>query len=277
MQSDNLDVLVSVCVITYNHEKYISQCLDSILSQETSFKFNVFVSDDCSNDQTLAIIEGYEKRFPNVHAFSRCGMEKSIVNGKPTGNMNFVENLKRATGKYIAICDGDDFWSSSDKLQIQFNILQNRTDVAIVCSSKNNLHGDRLTLGRSLIPDLVFSSKWLSFYNPIPSSSVLFRKNLFQDPPRWFFDKSEAGDWPLWFQVSRNYKIFKISRPLLNYRVHQGNFWMNKSKSERSLSALNVVRNLWHEYHSVLLLISLFAHTCRYRFHLVRERLLKKV
>lgn len=266
------EVMVSVCVITYNHEKFISQCLDSILSQKTNFKFNVFVSDDCSKDTTLDILLDYKKRFPNVDVQSRCSMEKSYVNGRPTGNRNLIENIARSNGKYIALCDGDDFWASDNKLQKQVDVLQKNQKIAIVCSSMNKVINN--TIYRKLkFPDILFSSRWLSFYNPIPSSSAMFRRENFKFPNNWYFTEAEAGDWPLWFMVARNKKIIKLSTPLLNYRVHADNFWMNKLKSERSYSAFKIVRLLTEEYSGFLLKISSCLHYVRYSFHKLIERI----
>lgn len=267
------EVIVSVCVITYNHEKFISQCLDSILSQKTNFKFNVFVSDDCSKDTTLDILLDYQKRFSNVNVQSRCNMEKSYANGRATGNRNLIENIARSNGKYIALCDGDDFWACENKLQKQVDILQENKDVAIVCSSMNKVIDDNVVFRKFKIPDITFSSNWLSFYNPIPSSSAMFRRESFQIPNCWYFTESEAGDWPLWFMVARNKKIIKLSSPLLNYRVHENNFWMNKLKSERSYSAFKIVRLLAKEYNDLLLSISSFLHFSRYSFHKLIERI----
>ena len=261
------EFLVSVCVITYNHEKYIGECLDSILNQKTSFKFNVFVSDDCSQDNTLKILRNYESLNENLSVVSRCGKGKSHFQNRPTGNMNFIENLQIANGTYIAICDGDDVWTTSDKLQNQVDVLSQRNDLALICSSKNVLCDGKLYSAKLLLPDIEFSSSLLCFFNPIPSSSALFRRSDFRPPPKWFFYDLDVGDWPLWYQITRGKKILRLSKPLLNYRIHAAGTWGQKRKSDKASSSLNVVTILRNEYGDVLLKISRLLHLVRLTFY----------
>jgi len=266
------EILVSVCVITFNHEGYIAECLDSILNQETNFKFNIFVSDDCSQDHTLEVLREYEKNYSNVHVISRCGREKSYYINRPTGNMNFVENISNANGKYIAICDGDDVWASSDKLQTQVDILSRRDDIALVCSSKNILSEGKIYITQKYLPDIAFPSTFLCFYNPIPASSAMFRKSDFHTPPKWFFHDLDIGDWPLWYQTTRGKKIYRISRPLLNYRVHPEGAWGKKKKLEKAFSALNVVTILNNEYGDYWFRLSSLLHRLRLSFYAIFEK-----
>src|SRR5690349_4970838 len=95
---------INVIVTTYNHEKYIAQCLESILEQKGDFEIEVIVGDDCSTDGTRKIVEGFGARHPN------------IISVLPKGeNLGITKNLKRCldacTGEYIAICEGDDYWT----------------------------------------------------------------------------------------------------------------------------------------------------------------------
>ena len=107
---------VSVVVLSYNHEKYIRQALDSILAQKTDFAFEVLVGDDCSQDGTRLILEEYAERYPDImRPFLR---EKNLG---PTRNL--YETLKEARGEYLASCEGDDFWTDENKLQRQSDFL----------------------------------------------------------------------------------------------------------------------------------------------------------
>lgn len=265
--------LVSVCVITYNHEKYISECLDSILSQKTNFKFNVIVSDDCSTDKTFEILKSYESRFPNVKVISRCGLPKSYANGKPTGNLNFFENMGYATGQYIAICDGDDVWNSNEKLQVELDILQRDQSIALVCSARNKIKDNVFYPNKLVIPDIEIPYWVLCFYNPIPTSSVVFRQELMKPQPKWFFEL-EMGDWPMWFSVVRGQKFFKLSKAYVDYRIHSAGAWGKMTKSQKALSALSAVKTMRKEYGDIFFRISILLHTLRYQFHKLRESIL---
>jgi glycosyltransferase involved in cell wall biosynthesis len=273
MENNTSSVLVSVCVITYNHEAYIVDCLDSILNQKTNFNFNIFISDDCSTDKTLEIITGYSEKYDKINVLSRCGLEKSKVNGKNTGNKNFIDNINRANGVFIATCDGDDVWSSELKLQKQIDLMLSNKEIAIVCSSKNKIINNKLIKSSLNLPDFIFPWSILCFFNPIPSSSVLFRKDLFKYPNEWFFTKSDIGDWPLWFSVSKGKKIFKISESLINYRIHSSGTWGEKRKSQKAYSSLQVVKHLAQENSTFQLGISMLLHTIRYSFLKILENI----
>ena len=114
---------VTVCVVTYNQEKYIEQCLQSIVDQETDFDFEIIVSDDCSTDKTREIIQHFADKYPNV---------KPLLREKNIGALeNFVDTHRRATGEYICHMDGDDYWLPS-KLQKQADFLEENSECNLV-------------------------------------------------------------------------------------------------------------------------------------------------
>ena len=130
IKSDNL--LVSVCVQTYNHEKYIKQCLDSILAQVTSFDFEIILGEDDSNDNTRNICIDYAKNSPEkIKLFLRHRKDVIYINNVPTGRYNFISNLNESRGKYIALCEGDDYWTDKNKLQKQVDFLKSK-DITVI-------------------------------------------------------------------------------------------------------------------------------------------------
>lgn len=129
----NSNVLVSVSVVTYNHKDYIAQCLDGILMQKTNFPFEIIVGEDESNDGTREICIEYANKYPDkINLFLRSRKDVIFINGKPTGRFNFIENIKVAKGKYIAICEGDDYRTDPLKLQKQVDFLEKNKDY-ILC------------------------------------------------------------------------------------------------------------------------------------------------
>ena len=118
------DIKVSVCVVTYNQENYIAECLESLVTQQTSFKFEIIVGEDCSTDTTRAIVQNYVEKYPDL-----------IVPLFYESNVGAVENLRqtylKAKGKYIAHMDGDDR-AMCDKLQKQFEALEENPD-GVIC------------------------------------------------------------------------------------------------------------------------------------------------
>jgi glycosyltransferase involved in cell wall biosynthesis len=121
------DILVSVAMVTYYHEKYIRQALDSILMQNTAFRYEVVIGDDCSGDNTKSILEDYQKKYPNLI--------KLILRDENIGaNNNLVDVYSKCRGKYIAILEGDDYWCDPNKLQNQVQFLEENQNFIAVCS-----------------------------------------------------------------------------------------------------------------------------------------------
>jgi glycosyltransferase involved in cell wall biosynthesis len=119
---------VSVLVVTYNHESYIRQCLDSILAQKTTFPFEVVIGDDCSTDNTASVLREYHSKYPDK--FCLVLHEKNIGPGR-----NAVSVYDACQGEYLAVCEGDDFWTDENKLQLQWQFLEAHPQMA-VCGHK---------------------------------------------------------------------------------------------------------------------------------------------
>jgi glycosyltransferase involved in cell wall biosynthesis len=125
--------IVSVCVQTYNHEKYLSDCLDSILKQKTNFNFEILLGEDGSNDKTRQICIQYAERFPDIiKLFIHNRKNVIYLNGKPTGRYNMLFNLQSAAGKYFSFCAGDDYWTDHNKLQFQVDFMENNPECFMI-------------------------------------------------------------------------------------------------------------------------------------------------
>lgn len=117
--------LVSICCITYNHENYIRDAIEGFLSQETSFPVEILLGEDESNDGTREICKEYADKYPKKIRLFLHSRENNIkINGNPTGRFNLLYNLSKAHGKYIALCEGDDFWTDPYKLQKQVGLVK---------------------------------------------------------------------------------------------------------------------------------------------------------
>lgn len=121
------DIMVTVICVTYNHEKYLRSCLESVIKQKTNFKFQVFVGEDCSTDSTREIVKEFEEKYPNIIIpFYRENNIGSI--------RNFGDLCERVDTKYVAFCDGDDYWIDYNKLQKQVDLLEANPDLKGVCA-----------------------------------------------------------------------------------------------------------------------------------------------
>lgn len=134
--------LVSVCIQAYQHESYIAQCLDSVLNQTTTFNYEIILGEDASTDGTRAICKTYAQNFPDkIRLFLRHRKDVIFMNGLATGRYNFIQNLKSSHGKYIAILDGDDYWTDPFKLQKQVDFLESNTNYSICWTKYKILEG----------------------------------------------------------------------------------------------------------------------------------------
>ena len=121
MGSENQEtVMVSICCITYNQEEYIRDALDGFLSQETDFSYEVLIHDDASTDGTADIIREYARQYPEI---IKPILQTENQYAKGLTNVSGTYNFPRAKGRYIAMCEGDDYWTDPHKLQRQRNIL----------------------------------------------------------------------------------------------------------------------------------------------------------
>lgn len=168
---------VSVCVVTYNQEKYIKECLESIVTQECDFDFEVIVGEDCSTDNTRAIVQEYVDKYPNII--------KPLFHNKNIGalkNFEFVHN--QAEGEYICHMDGDDY-ALPGKLQIQADFMDKNPDCNICFHRMNYIENDKYIESKpfkSKIINFKFYRKDIIEYIAIAAnSSKMYRKNLNHD------------------------------------------------------------------------------------------------
>ena len=125
------DILLSINTMTYNHEKYIAQCIEGILMQKTNFAFELLIHDDASTNNTAAIIKEYEKKYPNIIKPIYQTENKWSKGIKISATYQYP----RAKGKYIAVCEGDDYWIDENKLQMQVDFLENNPEYGM-CYTK---------------------------------------------------------------------------------------------------------------------------------------------
>lgn len=175
--------LVSVCIQTYQHEDYIKECLDSIIIQKTDFQFEVLLGEDASDDNTRAICISYAKRYPNkIRLFLHHRENNISIGGSPSGRFNFLYNLHNAKGKYIVLCEGDDYWTDPLKLKNQVDFLEANEGFSFCYHNVDTLNqqNQKLILNKlDRLKTITYSKN--DIYNvTIPTLSVMFR-NIIQN------------------------------------------------------------------------------------------------
>ena len=221
MQKNNL--LVSIFCPTYNHSNYIEQCLNGIVMQKTNFQFEVIVQDDASTDNSQKIIKEFAEKYnfivPVLHT-------KNIYSKGGDLNEYFFRN---ASGKYIAICEGDDYWTDPYKLQKQVDFLEANSDFSLCFHDALILWDDKSHPPKyfctkdqkevSTIEDVI--EKWF-----IPTASFVFRKEHILPLPEWF-SKIYNGDYCLQLLLANRGKIGYIDEVMSVYRRQPGSLSYN--------------------------------------------------
>lgn len=233
------DIIVSICCITYNQEKYIRKALDSFINQKTNFKYEVIVHDDASTDNTAKIIKQYEEKYPNI---IRGVYEKE--NQYSLGKWCLIKTCKEARGKYIAICEGDDFWIDENKLQRQVNYLETHPGCTLCFHNATILDMNSNTMVNKFIPqnndvkkylksDNIYNVGELELLGFIPTASFMFRTESLDKLPNWF-ENCFVQDWPLKLVMTSFGYAYFIDRTMSAYRKNaEGSVTNANEKTEK--------------------------------------------
>ncbi len=205
-------------MLTYNHEKFIAQAIEGVMMQQTDFKYELVISEDCSTDGTRIICRKFQEKYPDKI--------KLLLPEKNLGVIkNSISTLRECTGKYIAICEGDDFWTDKLKLQKQVDFLEKNPDYGLV-------HTDYIVVDENNDQRQVFDPKYnesnkdgdvfellLKKKYTIATLTVLFRGNLFREFENELASMSlKMTDYPMWLEFSKKMKVKYLDEITSSYR-----------------------------------------------------------
>jgi len=232
--------LVSMCCITYNHEEFIAQALDSMLIQETDFPFEIIIRDDCSTDNTRNIIQDYAEKFPHIITTI---LERENQYSK--GVNPLVPAYEKAKGKYVTILEGDDYWRDKLKLQKQVDFLENNSEYvlshhnSIVVDENNHL----VSKMKNLSPEDYTQEQMLCGEVFILTNTVMFRKveNISSEQ----LDNVLSADMVLWHLLGYHGKS-KYQEDIMYaaYRVHSGGVWSTLDEVKRFVNSIKTIQVL---------------------------------
>lgn len=241
------EIIVSISVVTYNHKDYIKQCLDGILMQQTNFSFEIILGEDESSDSTREICMDYANNYPNkIKLFLRKREDVIYINGNPTGRFNFMENLKACSGKYIALCEGDDYWTDTLKLQKQVDFLEKNEDYAL-CFHNVDLLNTRESIQQvspmhtNLTKDSFTTSDIITQWF-IPTVSILYRQYKDFELPLWF-QYCASGDIPLLLLLSLEGKFKYLDEIMGCYRIHDSGISITHNGYFKAFSMVYIYQN----------------------------------
>ena len=233
VDTENDEVVVSVICITYNHSIYIERAIESILMQKTSFRYEIIVHDDASTDGTTSIVKKYAQQYPNIirliiqkeNQFSKGGFKPPVY------------AQKFASGKYIALCEGDDYWIDELKLQKQKDILDSNNgnfcfSQAIEIDESNDESNIISDYGN--VTDVDYRNIIIGRGASVPSASIFFRKSVFDKYLSNNLHKYKVGDFFIQSYFALTGKCYYISEPTCVYRRNaQGSWTQSMSKGEK--------------------------------------------
>lgn len=225
---------VSICLITYNHDRFVADALKGILEQQVDFPCELLIADDASTDETRGVIDGILSASDTKFKIRKLYAEKNSGMSQ-----NFFGCISSANGKYIALCEGDDYWIDKNKLNKQISIMEANENISICfhrCEERDELGVNYLDITPAFTKS-IFTHEELAKNNFIYTLSS-FSRNYKTLIPDWVFDLP-AVDYPFHLLVSKYGNIHFLNEVLGVYRKHQAGVWSPKSYQEKIWLTIN--------------------------------------
>ncbi len=224
-------LMVSVIMITYKHEAYIAQAIEGVLMQKTTFEYDLVIADDCSPDGTESIIREIINTNAKGHLIKYHLHEKNIgmcANG--------IFALKQCAGKYIALCEGDDYWTDPTKLQQQFDFMEQHPDYIMCCHDRNVVDEQNNILIKNQQTTKVDKDTFVQtlFYRNIPFDSLFYT----------YFEQAKNGDTFLIYRLHQLGKTHYFDFNGACYRVSDVGVWSKVSDEKRFEMSISSLDNM---------------------------------
>lgn len=217
--------VVTVIIVTYNHEAFIEQAVRGVLDQQTEFGVELIVTEDCSTDGTVAVIERMSETL---------GTPINLLRSKT--NLNTMEVVHRALavgrGEFFAIMDGDDYWTDGSKLQKQVDVMRADPGIAMTFHDVAELNDATGEVARTTSLGACELSMCQLITTFVPSCSALFRRSVVTQLPAWV-DETFYLDRSLWLVAAQQGRIEGLGGVMGVYRIHAGGAWTAASQEEQ--------------------------------------------
>lgn len=224
-------IKVTACIITFNQELYIRQCIESVVSQIVDFEYEIIIGDDCSSDNTKKICDEYSEKYPKLIKYIQRPKNLGMI-------ANWLATISESNGQYLAICEGDDYWIDPNKLQKQVDFLEANKDYVLtfhkikLLNSEGELLDDFITNvpeEHETIEDLARSG------NYIHTPSIVFRNIIKEMPDE--FKSSPIGDYFLYMLLTQYGRVKYFNESMAVYRIGVG-IWSSESKMSQDLKTM---------------------------------------
>lgn len=252
--------LVSVCIITYNHKNFIKQCIESVLFQKTEFPVEIIIGDDCSTDGTTEIVRQMQSIYPDVI--------KAVYHSPNVGGVNnaYKYCYPMLKGKYVAVCEGDDFWTDPYKLQKQIGFLAENPSYILSFHRVNNVDENNNVLeSQSELPEPILYDGEEVFHLSIPTLSIVFKK-CFDAVPSELFEVRSCDTF-LCGLLATYGKAVDMGFVGASYRTHPGGVYSSKKFVDRVKQGIKTRRIMKRSP----------AFSSKYKIEIEKEILKRKV
>ncbi len=222
------EILVSIDCITYNHEKYIAEAIDSFLMQKTNFKYEILIHDDASTDGTQQIIKEYYEKYPDI---IKPILQIENQYSKGVNEIRYTFNHSRALGKYVAVCEGDDYWTDCNKLQKQVDYMESHPECGLCFHA-----AEKVKVGKGKIDSIKpYNGSCISPLEEVilggggfmATNTILYRKKVVDNAPDFYLN-APIDDYPLQvLTASKNYAYY-IDEFMAVYRLGVEGSWSSR-------------------------------------------------
>lgn len=262
-------VLVSINCMTYNHEEYIAEAIESFLMQITEFNYEILIGEDCSTDNTKIIVENYMRMYPKK---IRIITSEENVGAK----MNSQRLLENSKGKYIAECEGDDYWIDPYKLQKQVDYMEAHPTCTLCFHASETIQAPKKPTGRVVRP---YNRSKISPVEDIISgggrfcdtASLFYPKKLMEDSPE-FYREAIVGDYPLQMILASQGYAYYIDECMSAYRSGVEGSW-----TMRLNAGANVRGNIIKVNEGIIQLLNGFNKYSSYKYINEIENICRKL
>jgi glycosyltransferase involved in cell wall biosynthesis len=223
--------LVDIVMPTYNHERFIAQAIESVLAQKTTFAYRLIIGDDCSTDGTQAIIRSYAAQHPDKIEFIFSPVNLGIHHR----NRVAVQLFKRCSARYVAMLEGDDYWTDPQKLQKQVEFLESHPECALCFHNAEMFFDDGSQPSFYSRPA---DQKEISTLEDVVAGlvpitcSILYRNELLRELPDCYF-QVRTPDWMISLLLAEHGKLGYLNEVMAAYRLHAGGIWSSLPQQEQ--------------------------------------------
>lgn len=222
MRKEIVNPVLSVACLTFDHENYIREALDSFLMQETDFPYEIVIYDGGSHDNNRKIIQEYQEKYPDMIRYIFPAADPGFVK-------SFYELLMSCSGKYVAVCEGDDYWTDRYKLQRQVDFMEQHPDYSMIFHAINLYDQNSGTIsipkerigfsGNIPVADLITKGGGY-----VPTLSMVYRNTALYPFPQWM-SETPVGDYPLTLVLASKGNVYHFEDVMGVYRINRKGAW----------------------------------------------------